>query len=173
MDKSVCEETSFEYLHKTHVVSVRNFLFYKLGDLEKARDFTQESFLRLWTNCSKVTFEKAKSYLFSIANRLFLDHYAHEKVVLRFEKQSTHTEQSLQLNPEYMYQEADFKDRLERAISSLPEHERVVFLCSRIDRMKNREIADLLGISIKTVEKRISQALIQVKEMLDLENEKI
>ena len=173
MSKSVCEEPVYMDIYKLHVVSVRNFLFYKLGDLEKARDFTQESFLRLWTNCNKVSFESAKSYLFSIANRLFLDHYAHRKVVLRFEKQSNATEASRQLNPEYLYQEADFKERLEQAISSLPEKERVVFLCSRIDKMKNREIADVLDISIKTVEKRISQALIHVKEMLDLDNVKI
>ena len=63
----------FHKIHKELNVSLRNFLFYKFGNLEKAKDFTQEAFVRLWNNCAKVQLEKSKSFLYTVANRLFLD----------------------------------------------------------------------------------------------------
>ena len=167
MSKSVCEEKVFNERHETHVVALRNFLFYKLGDLEKARDFTQESFIRLWNNCSKVIFDKAKSYLFTIANRLFLDETDHRKVVLKFQHRTDLSESQMDHNPEFVYRQEEFKERLEEAVSDLPEKQRVVFLLSRIDKMKNREIACHLDVSIKTVEKPIARALGYLREPLD------
>lgn len=165
--KSICEDHTFNEIHSQHVKGLRNFLFYKLGDLEKAKDFTQEAFVRLWNNCSKVSLEKVKSYLFTIGNRLFLDHVDHQKVVLKFQYRSEVSELQNETNPEYLYQAEEFKNRLEEAVSDLPENQRVTFLMSRIDKMKNREIADELGISIKTVEKHISLSVQTLKSRLD------
>lgn len=167
MDNSVCEEKVFNEVHSNHVVSLRNFLFYKSGDLDKAKDLTQEAFVRLWNNCKKVAFDKVKSYLFTIANRLFLDDVDHQKVVLKFQHRSGMSESQLEHNPEYLYREGEFKVRLEEAVSGLPEKQRVVFLMSRIDKVKNKEIADKLDISIKTVEKHLATSLKTLKLVLD------
>ena len=117
MKETLCEERHFHQTYSTHEIKVRNFLFYKLGDLEKAKDFTQEAFIRLWNNCSKVAIEKARSFLFTTANRLFLDHYDHQKVVLKFEHRTDKTESRMELNPEFLYQGEEFKQKLEAAIS--------------------------------------------------------
>lgn len=165
--RSVCEEQTFQEVHRTHEKPLRNFLFYKFGDLEKARDFAQDAFIKLWHNCSKVTFDKAKSYLFTVANRLFLDDYDHQKVVLKFQHRQNLSESQMESNPEYIYQEDEFKERLEQEISQLPEKQRIVFLMSRIDKLKNKEIAEALDLSVKTVEKHITSALKTLKENLD------
>lgn len=167
MQKSICEDQVFHEVHSTYELPVRNFLFYKLGDLEKAKDFAQEAFVRLWNNCSKVAFDKVKSYLFTTANHLFLDDYHHQKVVLKFEYRSDTTESRLEQNPEFLYREKEFKTNLEAAISALPEKQRTVFLMSRIDKLKNREISESLDISIKTVEKHVSSAIKSLKAALD------
>ncbi|MEQ8471136.1 MAG: sigma-70 family RNA polymerase sigma factor [Marinoscillum sp.] len=164
---SVCEEQVFQEVHKSHGQSLRNFLFYKFGDLEKARDFAQDAFIKLWHNCSKVPFEKAKSYLFTVANRLFLDEVDHQKVVLKFQHRQNLTESQMESNPEYVYREEEFKNRLEEIISELPEKQRTVFLLSRIDKMKNKEIAESLDLSIKTVEKHMTNSLKFLKDNLD------
>ncbi|SNS57344.1 RNA polymerase sigma-70 factor, ECF subfamily [Ekhidna lutea] len=174
MKDSLCEEHVFHKEYISHELKVRNFLFYKLGDLEKARDFTQEAFIRLWNNCAKVALNKAKGFLFTTANRLFLDHYDHKKVVLKFEHRSNRSENQMEQNPEFLYEEEEFKQRLETAVSDLPEKQRVVFLMSRIDKYKNREIAEIMDISIKTVEKHISSAVKTLKDNLDeIDNLKI
>lgn len=167
MDNSLCEEQVFNEVHSNQVVSLRNFLFYKSGDLEKAKDLAQEAFVRLWNNCRKVSLDKVKSYLFTTANRLFLDDVDHQKVVLKFQQRSGTSESQLTYNPEYLYREGEFKARLEEAVSSLPEKQRIVFLMSRIDKIKNKEIADKLDISIKTVEKHLATSLKTLKLTLD------
>lgn len=164
---SICEESVFLEIHSEQAVPLRNFLFYRFGNLEKAKDCAQEAFTKLWENCSKVNFEKAKSYLFTVANRRFLDHVDHEKVVLKFEKRESIAEAQIESNPEYLYQKEEFKDRLESVISDLPEKQRIVFLMSRIDKMKNKEIAETLDLSIKTVEKHVANSLITIKKRLD------
>ncbi len=167
MSHTVCEEKVFNEVHRKNAVPLRNFLFYKSGDLEKAKDLAQEAFVRLWNNCSKVSVEKVKSYLFTVANRLFLDDAGHQKVVLKFQHRSGISESQLERNPEHLYREGEFKTQLEKAVSDLPEKQRVVFLLSRIDKMKNREIADQLDISIKTVEKHLSNSIKMLKTSLD------
>lgn len=167
MSKSVCEKEVFSEIHKRYANSLRNFLYYKLGDLEKAKDLTQESFLKLWNNCSKVSLDKVKSYLYTIANRIFLDDINHQKVILKFQHRSGISERQMEHNPEYLYRQGEFNVKLEEAVSSLSEKQRVVFLMSRIDKVKNKEIAERLDISIKTVEKHIANALKSLKEKMD------
>ena len=52
------------------------------------------------------------------------------------------------------------------AISDLPEKQKEVFLLSRIEKMKYREIAEMLEISVKAVEKRMHLALLEMKEKI-------
>jgi RNA polymerase sigma-70 factor (ECF subfamily) len=53
----------------------------------------------------------------------------------------------------------ELEDKIETAIQSLPEACKRVFILSRKKNLKNKEIADLLEIDIKTVEKHITKAL--------------
>ncbi|MEM6634136.1 MAG: RNA polymerase sigma-70 factor [Bacteroidota bacterium] len=163
-EDSTCEERSFKKLYEAHSEALRNFVYYKLGDLEYAEDAVQESFLILWKNCAKVPFEKAKSYLFTVVNNMLLDTVKHQKVVLKYfhQKQVQHVAES----PEFILEEQEFRQKLERVLNELPEDQRVVFLMNRVEKMKYREIAELLGISQKTVEKRMHKALLIIKEKI-------
>ena len=163
MSKSVCEEKVFYSIFLAQAERLRNFLYYKTGSLQQAEDLSQDAFSKLWENCSKVVFEKAHSYLFTVANNLFLNQVEHKKVVLKFEKRG-HSGQS-NVSPEFLLEEKEFKDRLEKAISDLPENQRIVFLMNRIDKKKYREIAEELGISQKAVEKRMHKALSALRKI--------
>lgn len=162
MSKSVCKEENYQQLYRAHGEAVRNFLYYKIGDIGRAEDVCHEAFIKLWENCKKVSLEKAKSFVFTVANNLFLNQVRHKKVALEFEKYFTGY--STPQNPEEVMRENDFKTLLENAISSLPDKQRESFLLNRIDKMTYREIAELEGVSEKAIEKRISKALIFLKE---------
>mgnify|MGYP001791474217 CR=1 FL=1 len=146
---------------------LRNFLFYKTGSLEQSKDLAQEAFIRLWNNVDRVQPGKMKNYLFTIANRLFLDETDHQKVKLKFQYSQKSTEAMLESNPEYIYRQEEFKESLEAAISDLSEQRRTVFLMSRIDKMANKEIAEALNITVKTVEKHITASLKQLRSSLN------
>ena len=51
---SVCEEKIYSALYEEHCTPLRNFLYYKCGDLDKAEDIMQDSYIKLWENCKKV-----------------------------------------------------------------------------------------------------------------------
>ena len=153
----MCDEKTYEWFFKTHSQVFRNYIYYKCGDIQQAEDIVQDTFIKLWKNCAKVALEKAKSYMFTLANNAFLNQVAHKKVVLEYQK--TVVNQQSNESPEFVLEEKEFMAKLNKAIADLPEKQRVVFLLSRIDKKKYREISELLGISVKAVEKRMSQAL--------------
>ena len=163
MSDNVCLEQVFQSIFMTQAEGLRNFMYYKTGNLQQAEDFVQDAFSKLWENCAKVVVGKAKSFLFTIANNSFLNKVAHQKVVLKFENRG-HTQQT-NINPQFLLEEAEFKQRLMAAISALPEGQRVVFLMNRIDKKKYREIAVELAISVKAVEKRMHQALSALRKI--------
>lgn len=154
---SLCKEDIFSKIFRDYSGTLHNFLYYKTGNLALAKDLTQEAFTRLWVNCKSVSLNTARGYVFKMANNLMINEYNHQKVVLKFKSRPV-SDKNVQ-SPEYLMEEQELKTELEKAISDLPEKQRVVFLLSRIDKKTYKEIAEILGISRQAVEKRIYNAL--------------
>lgn len=162
--QSVCEEKTYKLLFDTHSKTLFNFIYYKCGDTKQAEDVVQEAFIKLWNNCGSVIFSKAKSFLFTVARNLFLNEVAHKKIVLQH--RSNLSPDITNETPEFLMEEQEFMAKLKKAIADLPEKQREVFLLSRIDKKKYSEISEILEISVKAVEKRMSQALLILREQI-------
>lgn len=165
-DKNLCEEQHFSHFYIETVQSATNFAYYKCGDKDAALDLVQDAFAKIWENCSQIDFNKVKTYLLTTINNLFLNTIKHNKVVMAFAKETPNLDTTNQ-SPEYLLEEEEFKIKLQNAIASLTEAQREVFLMNRIDGKKYREIAELLDISQKAVEKRMSAALKILKEQIE------
>ncbi|MBU2526016.1 MAG: sigma-70 family RNA polymerase sigma factor [Bacteroidetes bacterium] len=159
---NICEEKQFKRVFDAFVSPLRNYIYYKFGDAEKAADAAQEAFVKLWENCDKVSPDKAKAYLFTVANNLSLNQVAHQKVVLKYEK--NHRSHAVSESPEFQFREKEFEAKLNTVINNLSEAQRTAFLLNRIEGMKYSEIALHLDISVKAVEKRIHKALIILRK---------
>ena len=164
-NKSLCNELYFNEFYKAHIQPASNFAYYKSGDKNTSLDLAQEAFIKIWENCAKIEFLKAKSYLFTVINNLFLNKVKHQKVVFEYAKSSPYLDVNNQ-SPDYILEEEEFKDKLQKAIANLSEKERAVFLMNRIDGKKYREIADYLELSQKAVEKRMSSALKKLRTQI-------
>lgn len=165
-NNKLCEENHFRDFYLKNVQAANNFAFYKCGDKDAALDLAQDAFAKIWENCSKIDFNKVKTYLFTTVNNLFLNNIKHQKVVLKYAKAAPNLDINNQ-SPEYLLEEEEFKQKLQNAVASLSEVQREVFLLNRIDGKKYREIAELLDISQKTVEKRMSGALKILKAQIE------
>lgn len=165
IDEDYCNEKKFSKFFLDNSTLLRNYMYYKCGDKEFANDIVQDAFLKFWDNCKKVIPGKAKSFLFTIANNLFLNEYAKSKVALTFksipQKKYTHE------TPEFLLEEKEFGEKLQKALSNLSEAQRTTFLMNRIDGKKYKEIAEILEISVKAVEKRIHNALIILRQEIE------
>jgi RNA polymerase sigma-70 factor (ECF subfamily) len=71
-------------------------------------------------------------------------------------------------NPQFLLEEEEFMRQLKSAINKLPADQREVFLMNRIDKKTYKQIAELLSVSDKTVEKRMQKALISLKNSLKM-----
>lgn len=157
-NRNICHSKTFEFIYNTYAKDIRRFLFFKTQDVDAAEDILQDAYIKLWKNCSSVDYDKVKSYLYSIANNMFLNEKKHEKVVHKYNEQ--HKKQETNESPEFIMLEKEFMEKLEKTIASLSEKQREVFLLNRIEKKKYKEIAELLNISVKAVEKRMHQALV-------------
>ncbi|MEM7655690.1 MAG: RNA polymerase sigma factor [Bacteroidota bacterium] len=155
---TVCQEATFSVVFSQQVETLRNFCLYRCQDSAEAEDYVQEAFLRLWKNCAKVPPTKAKSFLFKVAQNLFYHRVEHEKVVKKYLCRRPALVQHK--TPEREVEEKEMMTRFEQAIQALSEKQRVVFLLHRIDGKTYKEIAEVLSISVKSVEKRMHRALL-------------
>lgn len=161
---NVCEEKVFNSLFTAHSKTVFNYIYYKFGNEEKAYDAVQEAFVKLWENCGKVMPAKAKSYVYTVANNLYLNVIKAEKVRLKYAPASSPVSNE---TPEFLMEEKQFRDKLQAALANLPENQRTTFLLNRIDKKKYAEIAEMEGVSIKAIEKRMHLALKTLREQIE------
>ncbi|WP_272023860.1 RNA polymerase sigma factor [Olleya namhaensis] len=163
---NLCNDHYFSDFYLEHLQSASNFAYYKCGDNAKALDLVQDAFSKIWQNCSKIELAKAKTYLFTSINNMFLNTIKHNKVVMDYAKAAPYIDTDNQ-SPEYLLEEEEFKTKLLNAIALLTDGQREVFLLNRIEGKKYREIAELLNISQKAVEKRMSGALKTLKQHIE------
>ena len=163
--ENVCNEAVFQKLFRTHADDLYNFLYYKFGSENNPQDLVQEAFIKLWNKCADVTESKARSFLFTVARNQMLNELDKKKTVLKYQKQHQH--QDSYETPEYLLEEKQFQARLKQALETLSEDQRVTFLLNRVEGKKHAEIADMLGISQKAVEKRIYTALSKLRQYIE------
>lgn len=161
---SICNPKVFETIFKNYAKEVKRFIFFKTRDMDAAEDIVQDVFVKLWSNCGAVSLDSVKGFLYTIANNLFLNTVTHQKVVEKH--QQSFSKESVSQSPEYILLEHEFYLKLETVIANLPDKQREVFLLSRIEKKKYKEISELLGISVKAVEKRMHAALLVMREKI-------
>jgi len=163
---NTCKEEVFNELFRNHSEDLYKFLYYKYGADNNPSDLVQEAFIKLWNNCAKVLPEKARAFLFTVANHQMLNELSKKSTALKHATSKPRDFTSE--DPEFVLREKEFKKKLEQALSELTESQRIAFMLSKVEGKKHREIAEMLGISQKAVEKRIYGAIALLKEKIDI-----
>ncbi|NMH89521.1 RNA polymerase sigma factor [Flavivirga algicola] len=154
---SVCEEYNYNIAYKKHSKEVFNFLVFNYGDKQLAEDIIQEAFLTLWKNCKSVPLKNVRAYLYTISKNKIIDTFRSTNRISKYKK---HTSVTIERQtPEYIFEEKEFHQELNRVLDNMPEKYRVPFLLNRVDKKKYKEIAEIMEVTVKSVEKRIFNAL--------------
>lgn len=165
---SLCNESVFKQFFKDQSKSLVSYLYYRFGNKTQAEDVSQEAFTKLWQKCMDVPLEKAKSFLFTVATNLFTSLKRHEQVKLRYQEKSVniHAYDREIETPEYLIIEKEFMEKLTKTIESLPEKQRTAYLLSRVEQKTYREIAEMMEVSVKAIEKLMHKALVKIRVQL-------
>lgn len=166
--KSLAEgdEKAFGKLYQLYFPRLYTFALKIVQDTELAKDVVQNVFISLWESRNDFRYEYPEAFLYKMVRNASLNYIRHLKVVdnLKIQVKAQFLGEELYHidmvgNQPYVLIEKELHEKVVEIMDTLPEKCRVVFLMSRIDGLKNNEIANLLGVSIKTVEKHISKAL--------------
>ncbi|MEM9544647.1 MAG: RNA polymerase sigma-70 factor [Bacteroidota bacterium] len=159
----VQKENKFQAHYNQWAQPLFRFIYFKSKDQQLAEDIVQDAFVKFWDKMDTVESGKEKSYLFTTARNLLLNTIEHKKVVQRH--QDTTFVKAETTTPHYDLEVSEFQKRLERAIAQLSDKQREVFLLHRVEGYKYKEISELLNLSQKAVEKRMSQALKELRKI--------
>lgn len=155
----------FEHAFDMYYTNVRNFLYYKTSQAELAEDVAQDAFVKLWETRDNIDKSSIKAYVFTIANNLMINKMRRKQLKYRFLK--LQVDKTDIQTPQYLMEMEEFDEKLQNALAKLPDGAREVFLMNRMDDLKYREIAEMLGLSMKAVEKRMSRALAILRQEID------
>ena len=154
-------EKAFKAFYFRYYEAIYRFLWYRTHSVEAAKDHAQEVFTRIWEKREHLDAEKSiKAYLYRIAYNLVIDD---------LKKQSQHEASMPEIATHANGSFEDFSNLqidMHQIIQQLPEPVRDVFCMSRFEGLKYSEIAEICGVSVKTVEYRISQALEKFRKRL-------
>lgn len=161
----VCDETLYANIYTKYAKPLHDFLYYRYGANLNPGDKAQDALIKLWENCKQVSAEKAKSYLYTVANNMMLNEVKHQKVVLGYQNiapKGTNNE-----NPEFLMEKEEYYIKYQNALAKLSEEQRTAFMLSKVEGKKHKEIAEMLGVTQKVVEYRIYSAFDQLKAALE------
>lgn len=161
------DEKAFEAMYKYYYPRLGQFLMRYVHSKKIAEDLIQNLFYNIWKNRTRLEPRGTlRAYLYTgIRNQAFK--------YLNKEKNRNHTDISkyphLQEEPPFQEGNLEFKEfrkAVQEAVKQLPERRRHIFLLHREDKLTYREIAEVLDISIKTVETQMSRSIKFLSEKL-------
>jgi len=146
-----------------------NYAMKKLRDEEQVKDIIQEFFTELWDRRETTIFNaNIAGYFFSAINNRIINHFTREKVKSKYIASFSGFLTSENAKTDHLVREKQLVELIEAEIQALPAKMRQVFEMSRKQHLSNKEIADKLDISERTVETQVSNALFRLRTKLGI-----
>ncbi len=153
----------FDSFYQNNYKKIENFLRAKCATKEEAEDLAQDCFIKFYQNAAKVESGKETSFLYTIANNLFIDQKRKETVKYKYVNSIKGNKFSE--SPEHLLLQGEFKEYIDDSLNALNPLLKDVFVMNKIEKKTYEEIATIIGLSVKSVEKKMSVALKTYREI--------
>lgn len=150
------------------IYSSKLFLFAKayLGSVEDSEELVQEVFTILWEKRGQLKSGYSfKSYIFTIAFNIIKKHFKQKALFKKFAQEELLNEVTSEPPQEIDYH--SLKNYILELAGTLPAKRREVFMKSRFEGLSNKEIAEELGLTKKTIENHLNLALKEIKRKME------
>lgn len=160
-------EKTFEALFRTHYAALCGYAKKYLLELEQAEEIVQDLFYNLWNKREALEIQTSiEAYLFRSVRNACLNAIKHQKVRENYAAQAQASNNPGGHENRNPVEALELQEKIDQAINALPPERKKIFLLSRFEGKKYREIADELGLSVKTVEAQMGSALKFLRENL-------
>jgi RNA polymerase sigma-70 factor (ECF subfamily) len=151
---------AFEQVFKTHFKNLHAYACTIIREETAAEEVVQQVFFKLWERSKGLSISgSVAAYLYKAVYNESLNYLKHQKVKSDYQQHFNHTMKNENDTAGEKISLKEMEYKLSKALNDLPEQCRTVFQLSRFEELRYREIADHLGISVKTVENHMGKAL--------------
>lgn len=162
------DEKAFHLLYELYQEKIFFLSLKLMGSKEKARDLTQEIFLKLWINREKLAnVEHFSAYLNTIVRNEAYSRFRARSVEEVFLFDWMEEEKNAEADPLQKVSFSELQIALHEAVQTLSPQQKKVFQLGKLEGLKHEEIAERLSISKETVKKHMMEALRNVKVYLE------
>jgi len=154
------DDQTFEQLFRAHYRELHSYATVMLRDEDMAEEMVQGMFLKFWEKRSLLNIQTSiKAYLYKCVYNDSMNYLKHQKIKTKYQDFAAYSMNSEHEAASSKVELTELERKLGEALNELPEHCRTIFQMSRFEELKYREIAEQLGLSIKTVENQMGKAL--------------
>jgi len=163
------ERRAFTELAERYHVRLLNFIYRTIGDRDRAEDLVQETFIRIYRHLHRFDqSRKFSTWAYTIASNLAkneLRNRSRNPLVLfqtiKKNWEADHRPLEWEDNtyrPDDLFRKRHLRELVEKAVSQLPEHHRVVFVLREMEGKTYEEISEITGVNLGTVKSRLNRA---------------
>jgi RNA polymerase sigma-70 factor (ECF subfamily) len=160
-------EAAFEQLFKTHFRGLHAYAITLLKDEIAGEEIVQNVFFKFWERRAQLVIETSpKAYLYKAVYHDCLNYIKHQKVKSAHAMHVVRQSNDRVENTAGKVLQGELKEKIHEAMNQLPEQCRTIFQMSRFEGLKYQEIADEMGLSVKTIENQMGKALKIMRQKL-------
>ncbi|MEX0660604.1 MAG: RNA polymerase sigma-70 factor [Balneolaceae bacterium] len=163
------DERSFEILFKKYYLPLTRFVWRYVDSKAIAEELVQELFTILWEKREEwnVDTEKTiRSYLYKSARNLALNQLKHQEIKEKYDSEWMNQKEHPSIKYRDEIREHQISTAISRAIEELPPRSKITYKLHRHDGLTYTEIAEVMGVSVKTVESQMTRTLKTLREQL-------
>ncbi len=166
-DKDNINLGDIESLYREYHKTLCNVAYTIVKDKDAAQDIIQNVFIQIWRKKDQTTISTSiKGYLIKATINASIYYVRSSKRRIHLEEESAKGKPLAFNNSEDKLRENELEEKIKEALFRLPLKCRTIFLLNRYEGMKYKEIAEQLGLSLKTVENQMSIALEKLRRDL-------
>jgi RNA polymerase sigma-70 factor, ECF subfamily len=159
---------AFQLLYHRYQPIIFRYVLFLTAEKDFSHDIVQETFIRVWEHRRSIKpHDSFLAYIFRISKNLIRDAARHQKIRERADATLAPPALSEQDDPVEALHLTIVEEKITEVIHHhLPERCREIFLLSRFEGKTHQEIAEILQLSVRTVEHQISHALTIMRKKL-------
>jgi RNA polymerase sigma-70 factor (family 1) len=154
------DQKAFELVFKKFYANLCAYANQVLYDRDMAEEIVQELFFQIWQKREALMVEASlKSYLYRAVHNSCLNHIKHNKIKTAYQQYAKDQNSNITFGQQEAMEAEEFKVLVRKTIAKLPPGRKKIFMMIRYEQRRYKEVADLLGISVKTVENQMGKAM--------------